>query len=154
MSLTDTFKSTPQKTLKTLVQTLHDGQEGFRQSSENVKSPQLKETFSQFSLQRAKFAGDLESELRTLGEEDPQKEGSTLGGKIHRGWIDLKSALTKNTDHAVLEEAERGEDVAVKAYKDALENELPAPIREIVANQAVEVKAAHDEVKSLRDSTK
>jgi uncharacterized protein (TIGR02284 family) len=154
MSLTDTFKTTPQRTLKSLIQILHDGQLGFKKASENVKDTNLKSTFSNFSLQRAKFAGELESELLALGEEDPQKEGSTITGGLHRGWIDVKSALTGHTDHAVLSEAERGEDAAKKAYKDALETDLPANVREIVSAQAFEIQAAHDEVKRLRDATK
>jgi uncharacterized protein (TIGR02284 family) len=136
------------------VETLLDGQKGFQQSAESVKSPALKELFSSLSLQRAKFAGTLESELLALGEQDPQKESGSVAGAVHRGWIDLKSALLKQDDHAVLAEAERGEDVAVKAYRDALEKDLPAPLREIIAEQAVEVKAGHDQVKALRDATK
>ena len=155
MSLTDTFKTTPKTTLKNLVQTLHDGQEGFRTASENVKDASLKEVFGRFSLQRSKFAGELERELLSFGEEDPQNEGTSVAGAIHRGWIDLKAALTKQDDHAVLAEAERGEDVAVKAYKDALDRDnLPQPLRVTITTQAVAVKAAHDEIKALRDSTK
>jgi len=154
MSLTDTFKTTPRSTLKNLVQTLHDGQQGFKRASENVKDSNLKEVFSRFSLQRSKFAGELESELLTLGEEDPQNEGSTVTGTIHRGWIDLKAALTSHDNHAVLAEAERGEDAARKAYEEALETELPMPIRKIVIRQAEEIQRAHDEVKALRDAAK
>jgi uncharacterized protein (TIGR02284 family) len=154
MSLTDTFKTTPKSTLKHLVQTLKDGQEGFLKASEEVKNANIKEVFARFSLQRAKFAGELETELHALGEEDPHKEGATVVGALHRGWINLKSALTSGKSHAILEEAERGEDAAVKAYKDALETELPANLREIVTRQATAVKAAHDEVKALRDMTK
>jgi uncharacterized protein (TIGR02284 family) len=150
-----TFTSSPQTTLKNLVQILNDGKEGFRQSAENVKNPELKELLSSLSLQRSEFSGQLQSELLSLGEEDPQKEGTTVSGKIHRTWIDIKSALTKNDDHAVLEEAERGEDAAKAAYKEALETDnLPAPIREIITAQATEIQAAHDEVKALRDATK
>jgi uncharacterized protein (TIGR02284 family) len=134
---------------------LHDGQEGFRKASEGVKDTQLKELFSRFSLQRAQFAGALEEELRSLGEEDPQNEGTTLSGKAHRVWIDLKSALTGSDDHAVLAEAERGEDVAKEAYKNALEDQgLPSSLRDIVSDQAVQIQRAHDEVKTLRDVSK
>jgi uncharacterized protein (TIGR02284 family) len=154
MSLTDTFKTTPRSTLKNLVHTLRDGQEGFRKASEDVKNTRLKDVFSRLSLQRAKFAGELEAELLTLGEEDPQNEGSTVAGAVHRGWMDLKAALTSNDEHAVLAEAERGEDSAVKEYKEALETELPEPIRKIVSKQAVDIKRAHDEVKTLRDAAK
>jgi uncharacterized protein (TIGR02284 family) len=97
----------------------------------------------------------LESELLALGEKDPEKEGSSIGGAIHRTWIDLKAALTKGDNHAVLSEAERGEDAAKKAYKDALEEtDLPAPVREIISKQAAGIQAAHDEVKALRDASK
>jgi uncharacterized protein (TIGR02284 family) len=147
--------STPKSILKNLIQTLRDGQEGFAHAAENVKTPQLKELFARFSLQRSKFAGELESELLALGEKDPEKEGSSIGGAIHRTWIDLKAALTKGDNHAVLSEAERGEDAAKKAYKDALEEtDLPAPVREIISKQAAGIQAAHDEVKALRDASK
>jgi len=152
MSTTET-KS--RKTLQNLIQILHDGQQGFKKASEELKDHDLKKVFNRFSLQRAKFAGELEKELSLLGEEDPQNEGTTLAGKAHRVWIDLKSALTGQDTHAVLAEAERGEDAAVKAYRDALaEIDLPYSLRNILSNQALEVKAAHDEVKALRDASK
>jgi len=155
MSLTDTFTTTPRSTLKNLVQILHDGRDGFRTASENVKDSKLKTVFSRLSLQRSKFAGELESELLSLGEEDPQKEGGTVSGSIHRTWIDLKAALTSHEDHAVLAEAERGEDSAVKAYLDALEQEnIPAPLHDIIVRQATDVKLAHDAVKAMRDASK
>ena len=140
--------------LSNLVQILHDGQEGFRKASEGVKDAQLKELFSRFSLQRAEFSGQLENELRNLGEEDPQDEGSTVAGTAHRVWIDLKAAITGNDAHAILAEAERGEDAAKDAYKNALAEELPAPLHELVSKQAAQVQKAHDEVKALRDATK
>jgi uncharacterized protein (TIGR02284 family) len=155
MSITDTFKTTPNKTLKNLIQILHDGQEGFKKASESVKDSSLKEVFSRYSLQRSQLAGELESELLTLGEKDPQDEGSTVTGAIHRGWIDLKAALTRGDNHSVLAEAERGEDAAFKAYKDALEEtDLPANLRQTIAEQAVKVKAGHEVIRSLRDAAK
>ncbi len=152
MSITQT---TPQSTLKTLIQTLHDGQEGFRHAAENVQDPNLKAVFNRFSLQRSKLAGELQSEALALGVQDPQKEGTTFAGKLHRGWFDLKSAFISNDQYAILSEAERGEDVAVKAYQDALEQtNLPAPLRSIIGSQAVQIKLTHDEIKLLRDAAK
>lgn len=143
--------SSSAKTLKNLVEILHDGQMGFAHAADSVKNPRLKEIFSRFSLQRAKFAGELESELIALGEKDPQKAGGTATGALHRGWIELKSAFLNEDNHAILSEAERGEDVAKKAYKDALADDLPAPVRQIILVQAEAIQAAHDEVKALRD---
>ena len=138
-------------TLNNLIETLKDGQEGFRQSATGVDDPQLKSVFDSLSLQRSKFAGELQSEIVKLGDPDPEDSSSTTGA-MHRAWINVKSAVTNRDRHAILAEAERGEDTAVAAYKDAMEKDLPAPIRDIIGRQSAEVKAAHDKVRNLRDA--
>lgn len=147
--------STVISTLNSLIETLKDGQEGFRQASEAVKDSQLKQLFSEYSLQRARFAGELQNEVIRLGESEPEKTSSTAGA-MHRAWMNIKSAVTAQDDHAILAEAERGEDTAVAEYKKAMEDDsrLSAPLREIVSRQYQDVKAAHDHVKALRDASK
>jgi len=140
-------------TINDLIETLKDGQEGFRQASEAVKDFQLKTLFNEYSLQRSKFAGELQAEAVGLGEHDPETKGSAAGA-MHRAWINLKSAITKNDDHAILEECERGEDSAVQQYKKAMEDEdLSSPVRQIVARQYMDVKRTHDRIRELRDAT-
>jgi uncharacterized protein (TIGR02284 family) len=141
-------------TLNSLIETCKDGQEGFRQASEAVKDSHLKQLFSEYSLQRAKFAGELQNFVIQLGEPEPEKTSSTAGA-LHRAWINLKSAITSQDDHAILAECERGEDSAVAEYKKAMEEDsrLSAPMRETVSRQYQDVKAAHDRVKALRDAT-
>ena len=147
--------STVISTLNSLIETLKDGQEGFRQAAEAVKDSQLKSLFSEYSLQRAKFAGELQNQVVQLGESEPEKTSSTAGA-MHRAWINIKSAVTSADDHAILAECERGEDSAVAEYKKAMEDDsrLSAPLREIVSRQYQDVKAAHDHVKALRDASK
>ena len=53
----------------------------------------------------------------------------------------------------ILEEAERGEDVAVKAYKDALAQDLPSDLQSTVRLQYEQVQQAHNQVRALRDQT-
>src|SRR5215213_6254654 len=140
MSQTKTIIST----LNSLIETLKDGQEGFRQASEAVKDAQLKSLFNRFSLQRSQFAGELQNHVIQLGESDPEKTSSTAGA-MHRAWINLKSAITSQDDHAILAECERGEDSAVSEYKKAMEQqELSSPIRETISRQYTDVKSAHD----------
>lgn len=138
-------------TLNSLIETLKDGQEGFKQSASGVDDSQLKTTFDTLSLQRSKFAGELQSEIMSLGEPDPE-DSSSMTGALHRTWINIKGAVTNRDRHAILAEAERGEDSAVAAYKDAIEKDLPAPIKDIVMRQSTEVKSAHDKIRALRDA--
>jgi len=140
-------------TLNSLIETLKDGEEGFKQAAEAVKDSNLKSLFYEFSQQRARFATELQSQAMNLGESEPE-ESSSATGAMHRAWIDFKSAVTSGDDHAILAECERGEDSAVKEYEDALKADLPAPLDDIVSREYAEVKSAHDRIKGLRDATK
>ncbi len=137
-------------TINGLIQTCKDGQEGFQESAEGVQDSQLKTVFYELGQQRAQFVGELQGLVRELGG-DPENSGS-FSGAIHRGWINLKSVVTGKDDGAILNEAERGEDVAKNAYKSALEQNLPANVATTVQNQYSAVQAAHDKVRDLRDS--
>ena len=137
-------------TLNGLIETCKDGQLGFQQASEGVERSDLKSFFSECSLQRSQFAGELQTLVQTLGG-DPENSGS-LGGSLHRGWINIKAAVTGKDESAILNECERGEDVAKNAYKEALEGFLPDYMREVVQKQYAAVTVAHDRVKALRDS--
>src|SRR5262245_63846432 len=136
-----------------LIETLKDGQEGFKQAAESVSNPQLKSLFRDYSQQRSRFASALQSEARRQGETDPETSSSATGA-LHRGWINLKSAITGGDEHAILAECERGEDSAVEEYKKALEDGLTPSVQDLVSRQFAEIKAAHDRIKGLRDATK
>ncbi|MBA3784286.1 MAG: PA2169 family four-helix-bundle protein [Acidobacteria bacterium] len=138
-------------TLNNLIETCKDGQEGFKQAAEGVERSDLKSLFYDLGQQRAKFAGELQTLVRELGG-DPEKTSSTAGA-LHRGWINIKSFVTGKDEAGVLNEAERGEDIAKKAYKDALAENLPANVMTVVQAQSNEVMTAHDRVRDLRDAT-
>jgi uncharacterized protein (TIGR02284 family) len=142
--------NTTTTTLNGLIEICKDGQDGFRDASENVKHSDLKTVLSGYSLQRSKFAGELQQLVIGLGEEP--ETSSSITSAIHRGWIDLKAAFTKGSDHAILAECERGEDHAVSAYRDAFSEDLPANIRETVSEQSAAVQAAHDDIRNRRDA--
>ena len=139
--------------LNNLIETLKDGQEGFKQAAEGVSDPKLQSLFREYSDQRSRFASALQTEARTLGEEELETSSSAAGA-LHRGWINLKSAITGGDEHAILAECERGEDSAVEEYKKALDDGLSPSAQELVSLQFAEIKAAHDRIRSLRDATK
>lgn len=140
-------------TINSLIETLKDGQEGFKQAAEAVKDSELKSLFREYSQQRARFATELQSQARQFGEPKPE-DSSSAAGAMHRAWINLKSVITSGDDHAILAECERGEDSAVKEYKEAIDERLASPIADIVSRQYNDVKDAHDRIKQLRDARK
>jgi uncharacterized protein (TIGR02284 family) len=138
-------------TLNNLIETCKDGQNGFQTAAEGVKNSELKTLFSTYSQQRAQFAGELQGEVRRLGG-DPEQTGS-VAATLHRGWINIKSAVTGEDENAVISECERGEDSAVSNYKDALDADLPADVRSTLERQYTQVKEAHDRIRALERAT-
>lgn len=134
-------------TLNNLIETCKDGQEGFRTAAEGVKNAELQTLFNTYSQQRAQFAAELQNEVRRLGG-DPEKTGS-VAATLHRGWIDIKSTVTGEDEGAVISECERGEDSAVRNYKDAIAEGLPADVGSIVERQYGAVQEAHDRIRAL-----
>jgi uncharacterized protein (TIGR02284 family) len=90
--------------------------------------------------------------VRGLGG-DPETS-SSVSGALHRGWVDLKSMITGKSEEAILNECERGEDVALKAYREALQKDLPSNVRSVLETQLQGVQRNHDQVKSLRDAAR
>jgi uncharacterized protein (TIGR02284 family) len=134
-------------TLNTLIETCRDGEEGFREAAQNLKDPGVKSMFSEIAQERARFADELKTQVQQLGGNPEQ--GGSISGAAHRGWMNVKGALTGYDDKQIIAEAERGEDVAVSTYRSALSEPLPTAIESVVNRQYEHVKQAHDRVRDL-----
>ena len=138
--------------LNDLIETSKDGKEGFKSCAEDIKQQDLKAFFVKRSADCATAAAELQSAVRSLGGEP--ETSTSVAGDLHRRWVDVKSIFTGKGEEAVLNEAERGEDHALKAYKEALEKidkHQLLHIRDLVVRQLQGVQRNHDEVKALRN---
>jgi uncharacterized protein (TIGR02284 family) len=98
-----------------------------------------------------RFKMELGGEVQVLGHDIEQ--GTSISGKLHRAWIDVKEAFTDHDRRTLLEECEHGEDAIKKAYYDAMaEGGLPSYIVEMLSDQESVIVDAHDEIRDLRDS--
>ncbi len=139
-------------TLNDLIETSKDGEEGFRTCAEDISDPQVKALFFNRAQACALAAGELQELVRAFDGEPEQH--SSLSGTLHRRWLDIKAAITGKDDEAILNECERGEDVAVRSYRKALEKDLPPNVRSLVERQFDGVMRNHDQVKALRDKVR
>jgi uncharacterized protein (TIGR02284 family) len=134
-------------TLNNLIETLKDGEQGFRTAAEGLKDPQVRSLFQQFSRQRGDMARELQDAVRRLG--GTPETSSSVSGSLHRGWMNIKSVVTGADERAIVSEAERGEDVAKTAFASALKEPLPADALAIVQRHAAQVREVHDRVRAL-----
>lgn len=137
--------------LNDLIETCKDGERGYRDAADGVQRSDLKAVFNEYARQRTQFASELQRHVTRLGGE--AETSGSASGALHRGWINLKSAITGRDDEAILNEVERGEDEAVHAYQKALEEDLPSDLRSVVEDQYRDVLEAHNRIRAMRDAT-
>jgi uncharacterized protein (TIGR02284 family) len=143
--------SVDERVAKDLVETLRDGERGFATAAEKLRDgdrPEWATTLQRLSEQRAGFR----REIVALGHDygDDVDSSASAAGALHRGWISLKDALTGDDAGSVLGAAVTGENHAVSEYEKALEQDLSAGFRDVVARQHAAVVAARNEVKALQ----
>ncbi len=147
---TETAKnSILESSLKSVINALEDGQKGMAEIGEHLNDEGLKRFFLTESLKRASFRGELENELHRHGVADVHETGTAVGA-VYRAWAGLKAKLG-GSDATPLETAEESEDGTKSAYKDALDQELPLPLRQLLVEQQTHILTAHDFLREHRD---
>jgi uncharacterized protein (TIGR02284 family) len=136
-------------TLNDLIENCRDGELGFRACAEHARSEELKDLFARRAHGCGEAAGELQSLVARLG--GTADDGGSASGALHRGWVNLRGALALDDDRAMLDECERGEDLAVARYRRALEEPLPAEIGAIVRRQYEGARRNHEQIRELRD---
>jgi uncharacterized protein (TIGR02284 family) len=132
--MADTTTDTDASVLNDLIATCTDGIEGFRASADAVQSPTAKALFSSRVTSIAAARRELQDLVRSMGKS-PTDSGHAAAS-LHRGWINLKSAITGKNDDMIIAEAVRGEETAVKHYDEALDKTLAVAVRTVVLRQA------------------
>ncbi len=141
--------------LNDLITLNNDRVAGYEKAMSDVKNENvdLKAIFQKYSEQSRKFSQELTQAVAEHGEK--ADTGTSVGGSLHRAWIDVKSLFGGSDRKSILEEAERGEDVIKKAYNETIESgNLSEKVLELVSAQRAEIQKDHDVIKNLRDSAK
>jgi len=135
-------------TLNELTQFVNDRIEGYKTAADDTKDPQHKAYYQELVGQSQQFANELNGFARSYGGD--QETSTTAKGKLYRGWMDVKSAVTGKDEKAILDSNVYGEEWALKAYKDALDNgDLPQPVREAVERQYATSQQTYNKLKGM-----
>jgi uncharacterized protein (TIGR02284 family) len=140
------------ETLNDLVKINHDRIEGYEKASNQATdNPIFRKLFEKNASDSRKFAVDLQQHVAKLGGE--QATGTTVSGKIFRGWMDIKNTFKPSDQTTILDSCEFGEDAALRAYDMALKSdaELEAELRKKIIEQKESIESSHNQIKQQRD---
>ena len=133
--------------LKDLMEISKDGEQGYKDASDDIDDKELSVILLDYSVQRGEFVNKLRDTIQRLGGET-ELAGSILG-ILHRRWMDVKFAVAGSNSVSVLTECLRGDTAALEKYEIHLDQVLPDNIRSVVLNQYEIVKFNFDSITKL-----
>lgn len=136
--------------LNQLIEASKNGELGYTTAAEHVNNTQLKSVFQEYARQRARFVQQLQIEAARLG--GAAVVSSSFPAALHRGWIDVKSALSGGDGSALVNACETGEAAALAAYQRALDLDISGEIRTLIDQQYRKIQEAHNHLLHLKEA--
>lgn len=136
--------------LQDLIQINLDSSKGLEAAADRIENERLSRLFRTMAPERRQFASELQ-EYVALNNVEPQDHGS-VKGTLHRWWLNIHGAVRAGDEHAVLSDAEAGEDAIKHRYEEVLKSTAGSPLQRILTEQYKRVKAGHDTIRDLRDA--
>jgi uncharacterized protein (TIGR02284 family) len=136
-------------TLEELIQLNTDSATGFDNAAELVDNAGLADFMRRIASERREQARQLQAIVATQGGEP--RQGGSMTAAAHRMWTNLRSSMGGGA-HAVLSEAESGEDHMVARYELALAGMNGTTVGALLQQHRAAVRDAHDRIKQLRDA--
>jgi uncharacterized protein (TIGR02284 family) len=137
--------------LNSLIKTTLDSVKGFRDAADDAENNRYQAIFLEFAQERSEVASTLQAEVRRLGG-NPEDDSSLLAA-AHRTFMDLKQAVMGNSDKAVIQEVERGEDYIKEKYQTALaDTGLSPEVRQVVQQASTSIQRGHERARQLKAS--
>lgn len=135
-------------TLHELLLFVNDRVEGYQHAADESQDTERKGYYKQLVSQSQQFANKLNTQLRQ--QDGSREEGTTLKGKLYRTWMDAKAAVTGFDEKAILTSNIYGEEWALKAYEDALNDQtLTGSLRTEVERQYAQSQKTYKDLKKL-----
>ena len=138
----DRIRSAQAATLHELLLFVNDRIEGYQRAASESKDTALRGYYQQLAAQSQLFAGKLNTYLRD--KDHTTETGTTLKGKLYRAWMETKAALTGYDEKAILGSNVYGEQWAITAYEDALDNKnITGALRKEIQRQYAQSKKTY-----------
>jgi uncharacterized protein (TIGR02284 family) len=139
------------KTLNDLLVATIDSVEGYREAAKEAASSQYAEMFQRRATERDAIIRDLHATVLVLGGK-PDDVGTMLAS-VKRKFVDLRGALGKGDDKAIIDYIEHLEDRIKAKFESALEDkELSPNVLADVRRGYISVRHGHDEISAVKHS--
>lgn len=138
--------------LNELLEKNNKARNGYKKAANEIENHALRNFLEGNSVQRKNFSQEIKETIANLGGEMVKKlPKNTISGGI---WFDLKSAIAKKNNRAILEECERGERAALEDYDRLLkEVNIPETAKKVIKKQHDLIQSDLNKLENLRSGT-
>ncbi|MDO7851443.1 PA2169 family four-helix-bundle protein [Hymenobacter convexus] len=139
----------PVGTLHELLLFVNDRVQGYRRAAHESQDADLRNYYEDLAGQSKQFAIRLNGYLRV--QQSEPETGTTLKGKLYRGWMEAKAAVTGYSETAVLASNVFGEEWALAAYEAALRDRtVTGTLRREIERQYEASQQTHRRLQQLQ----
>ena len=139
--------------LKDLHELLGDGKKGYAEAAARVKTPNIAEFLGHLSQDRANMQRELALNIHRLRPPFEKLDNGTIKGNLHRAWMDIREAMARSEDGALLSECARGEGYLLKRYSSILEDtDTPAEVLHLLREQMTRIDVTLSTIEQLRST--
>lgn len=140
-------------TLNELTLFINDRIEGYKTAARETKDAENLTYYQSLVQQSEQFVNELNGFAISAGGDG--ESSTTLKGKFYRGFMDAKALVTARDEQSILDSNIYGEEWALKAYREALEDgDLPEAARQAVQRQYEASQQTYEKLKTLKARSK
>ena len=132
-----------------LIKSCRAAQSGFLSAAERTRNSDLGAYFTGRSMERARFAAELERAARQLSEAELSLN-APIAESVQRAWVDFNLARG-TSDSGILSIVAEAERTTREFYRQALSLKFPSEVAALLERQADSVSDAYDQICTLRD---
>jgi uncharacterized protein (TIGR02284 family) len=131
-----------------LKQLCRKRKEGYTKAAEIVKEPNIEKLFIKY----AKQSDDFEYELLHYSNQD-HVDSDAYNEFSMRGWQNFYEEIDEPSLENILAVCEKKEKETMGDYENALEEELPEEIEQLINRQLIEITDAYDTIMDIKGNT-
>ncbi|PLP99513.1 PA2169 family four-helix-bundle protein [Cupriavidus pauculus] len=135
-------------TLNHLIEVGKDGERVCMTGAREVDNAEMRSILTRTAETCRNSVTELQAMVSNLGAV-PRDRG-TMGGTMHRGWMEVMHIIAPHNDDAVLQLCEREEEAARREYRSALTNNMPEEVRSVLLRHYEGLQKHHQSIHAMR----
>jgi uncharacterized protein (TIGR02284 family) len=144
--------TTLSQVLNRLYQALQTSQQAYAYAAQHTRNRGLKLVLKSYAQERAQFQEQLQQQMHSAGGDSSALSAHATDGAVGRGWASMRAWFTvrrQSRQRLLVGKALQSNTEAIAVYEEALRNDLPPAVNDLVHRQLSSLYAAERRLSSL-----